>query len=125
MKRIAAIIYQSYSEKKIDMPYFRTIISFEGLIIIHLLILYAAFKIPKSFNPFSISETRSINYIYTGIFILLLTGILSLFFKRKQLEAYEFREDELKQGSRNILIYFIVSVIILLLLAIFKVRNRW
>jgi hypothetical protein len=84
MKKLFASIYQYYLSRKLDMPYFRSIITVIGFLIMGLSLLFLIFPLPLNWNPFGVSGNGIINYLYGGIFIGLLYFVfLSGFYKEE------------------------------------------
>ena len=125
MKKIVALIYKQYSFRNIPDAYFRSLMTLIGFFILHLSLLFIFFPLPFYLNPFDINKTPIVNYVYFGICTGLLYLVVSLTFKKKDLEKYSFTEDQLKACKRNIVIYFFILLLLLLVGLILHVRDRW
>ena len=121
MKKIIALIYQSYEMRKLRTPYFNALMTIiNGICIISALVwgnLHARF--PKRF-PFS--KDNGINLIVAGIYIIFLFVLLSSAFKKKDLQKYFFAEKQLKGVTFSLIIYF--SLLMLLLLTVLILRAK-
>lgn len=121
MKRKIALIYWIFkTDKKQTTPYFST-----GLIVLALLILpffIVSFSLNLSLSFFQFIELpnkKAQSWINT---ILCVTPLLLLFFflyKRKQLEAFEFSNTQIRKG-RKLLIATMIILICLLAISAFK-----
>lgn len=125
MKEIVALVYKYFCAKKLPTPYFRTIMVFSGLIIIHLILLYAIFPIPNSLNPFGASKNDIENWIPTGIVLFIIYFTVSFVYKKNALKNYYFNKNQIKKTMRNILLYFIIILFLIFLASFFHIRNAW
>jgi len=125
MKKIIAFLYAYFCFKKLPAPYFRTIMAFIGIIIFPFFLLYAIFPIPDYLNPFGMSKMPINNYAFGVIFIGILYLIISSFLNKINLNSYSFSEEQLKRGSRKLLIYLISLFLLIFVLSILHVRNIW
>jgi hypothetical protein len=125
MKKLVASFYKYYCLKKLDIPYFRSIMTLIGFFFMHFLLLFAIFPLPKKLNPFAIEAKSIIIYGYAICIILLLYIVSSLLFRKKELEKYTFTTKQLKVRGRTIVIYFFALLFLLGLSLILKVRTRW
>ena len=124
MTKIMASIYKYFSFKKLPSPYFRTIIFFSFLVILIYFLLYAIFPIPHNFSPFGMNKIPILNYISGGLFLGLIYLVISIAFKKKDLDRYTFTETELRKSARNIIFIFVLLFCLIMTLAIFHVREK-
>ena len=125
IKKIVATIYQYFVFRKLRTPYFRTIFLIVFFIMLLSVVLFAVFPIPWTWYPFSISKKAINNYFYGAIFLLILYLILSLIFKKKEINQYPFWEEKVRTIGKWIVIYASIICIVLVLLGIFHVRKMW
>ena len=124
MIKIIASIYKYFCFKKLPSPYFRTIIFFSFIAISFYFFFYAIFPIPEKFSPFGMNKLPILNYVSGGLFLGAIYLVLSLRFKKKDLEQYSFTDIELKRGFRNIILFFIVLFCLIMTLGILHVRDK-
>ena len=124
MTKLIASLYKYFCFKKLPQPYFRTIIIFSFIGILFYFFLYALFPIPWKFNPFGMNKLPISNYVSGGLFLGAIYLIISLIFKKKNLEQYSFTETELKKSFRNILLIFIFLFCLIMVLSVLHVRDK-
>lgn len=122
--KLIASLYKYFCFKKLPSPYFRTIIFFSFLVILFYFVLYAIFPIPHNFSPFGMNKIPILNYISGGLFLGIIYLIISMVFKKKDLEQYTFTETELKKSARIIILIFIFLFCLIMTLAVLHVRNK-
>jgi hypothetical protein len=124
MKNLA-LIYKYYYSKKLPQPYFRTIMTVIGFLVMIVSIFFSIFPLPLYFNPFGISKKKIVDYGYGIIFIAILYFIISTKVKKKYLEEYFFTEKQIKNCGRYIIILFCILFCILFGAIILQIRNKW
>ncbi len=124
MTKIMASIYKYFLFKKLPSPYFRTIIFFSFLVILFYFLLYGIFPIPHNFSPFGMNKVPILNYVSGGLFLGLIYLVISMLFKKSDLDQYIFTETELKKNARNIILIFVILFCLIMTLAIFHVRDK-
>lgn len=122
MKRIIALVYQSYVFKKFSIPYVRALMVLILSVIILLSIILGSFKL-NFVNPFGLSDKAGINLLIGGLFVFLLLGVCSLLFKKRDLEEYHFTEKQLKHATTYIAVYFLALILLLLATLILRARH--
>jgi hypothetical protein len=125
MKKIIASTYCYFLLKKISMPYFRTIIIYTGLLMVHFILIYIIFPIPNSLNPFGLYKKEIKNWIPTGIILIISFMGFSLIFKKKDLGQYSFTENETRIYLRKVLIYFLILFCAMIILSTLHIREKW
>ena len=122
MKKIIALIYQSYERRNLRTPYFNALMTIiNGVLIISGLvwgILHAHF--PKRY-PFS--NNNGINLIAIGFLIVLLLVLFSSAFKKDDLQKFHFAEKQLKRVNFSLIIYFSILMVLLLTVLILRAKN--
>ena len=124
MTKLIASLYKYFCYKNLDQPYFRAIIFFSFIGVLFFFLLNAVLPLPHELNPFEMSKTRISNYVSGGLFLGLIYIVISMIYKKKNLDQYSFSEKELKKGARNIIFIFIFLFCLIMILAIFHVRNK-
>jgi uncharacterized membrane protein YGL010W len=123
MKKIIALIYQSYERRNLRTPYFNALMTIiNGVLIISALVwgvLHAHF--PKRF-PFS--NDNGINLIVVGFYIVLLLVLFSLAIKKEELKKYQFAENKIKRVTFSLIIYFSLLMLLLLTVLILRAKNK-
>jgi len=121
MKKIIALIYQSYEMRKLRTPYFNALMAIIGGILI-ISGLAWGFLHTRFPNNFPFSNDNVINLIAVSVYTFLLLGLFSLAFKKKDLQKYHFAEKQLKRTTFFLIIYF--SVLMLLLITTLLLRAK-
>jgi len=124
MKNLA-LIYKYYYYKKLPQPYFRTIMTVIGFLIMLVSIFFSIFPLPLHFNPFGIGKKTIVDYGYGLIFITILYFIISRIVKKEYLEEYFFTERQIKNCGRYIIILFCILFCILFSAIILQIRHKW
>lgn len=112
MKKIVALIYQSYAARKLLTPYFKALMTVVGGILMILAIVWGLLQ-THFLNPFTVSDKRGINLLVGGVFVFLLLAVFSLVYKKKDLDRYNFTGKQLKRATIYIAVYFLTLIIIL------------
>ena len=107
-----------------SIPYFRTIMVFSGLLILHLLLIYKIFPIADSLNIFGFNKNEIKNWLPIGVLLACVFLVLSLSFKKKDLQKYSFTKIEIKVGLRNMLIYFFILFTLIIVISAFRIHER-
>ena len=124
MTKLIASLYKYFCFKKLPQPYFRAIIFFSFIGILFYFFLYVLFPIPEKFNPFGMNQLPILNYVSGGLFLGAIYLVISLIFKKKDLEQYSFTETELKKSMRNIILFFIFLFCLIMTLSVLHVRDK-
>jgi hypothetical protein len=124
MKNIVALIFIYFSNKNMSIPHFRTIMVFSGFFILHLFLIYKFFSIPNSLNIFGSNKSEIKNWLPIGALLACVFLVLSLCFKKRDLEKYSFTRIEINVGIRNMLIYFCTLLILIVVISTFHIHER-
>lgn len=122
MKRIVALIYHSYLHRKLDIVYLRTLMTIIGGVIVLMVIVWIVFKITAP-SPFNVSNHGVVNIVSGLSFVIILLVCLSLLFKKKELEKYNFTKRQLNLTTRYVLVYFITLIAILTVTLILHAKH--
>lgn len=112
--RAFASIYQMFnaSSRTNDIPYFRTLATIIGLLMLHLFQLTLIFNLKSDyFMPWKNGDSKDLMYLKGMGSIFFLAGILSLLFRRKKIEAIYVSEVQIRRTRTIIIWYFIASMI--------------
>ena len=124
MTKIVASLYKYFSLKELPSPYFRTLILLSFFVILLFFLLYGVTPIPHDYNPFGFGKSYNRNFISGGLFLGLIYLILSVIFRKKDLDQYSFSDTELKYNLRKIIIVFVILFCLIMILAFFNIRGR-
>ena len=122
MKKIFALVYQSYLNRGLSIPYLRALMTLIGGILIFLSIVWGLLK-TTFLNPFSISSSTTMNLLAGAFFIILLILFFSFLFKKRELRKYIFTKKELKNASLYIVIYILSLIFLLIFTLILKAKQ--
>lgn len=127
MKKVIAAIYWMYksNRKTNDIPYIRTLATFVGLTFLHICQVVLIFKIPfKNVFPFELPNPAHQRWLNASLILTPLIGLFLIMVKKKMLDSYSADEKEIKRVRKILPIYFILSLILLLILIIKEGVNR-
>ena len=125
MKKIVAQTYAYFICRKISMPYFRTMMIFVGLIMFHFILIYVIFPIPQSLNPIRSGKSELVNWVSASIFLGLLYLLVSLIYKKRDLQQYTFTKAESTASLRKLLVYFIILFATICIVSTLHLRDKW
>ena len=112
--RFAASFYQYFLYKKLDGPYFRTLVLLSFSVFMHIAEIGIAFHIPTDtlffWGPI---KYRFLQKIFAGVYFLVIGLLLSLVFSKSRLAAITFTEAQTKKWRLIIAWYVIINFILL------------
>lgn len=117
-----AIIYRQYLYRKIPSPYFRTIMTIIGLLLLHVVHLVLLFNLPTYFILPGTSDTDSgiERYLKGGAYFGILIFIFYSLIDKKKVLGVEVNDREITKGKKILIIYFLIDLIIMVLLLIIR-----
>ena len=116
-----SVLYNVFLSKKLDMAYFRTIISLSMAIVIHLFQIGFIFGIINYLIPIGpITNERSIRFMKMGIIFLIIYLSLTLLFPKKIITKIEVSKDDIRKGGKYFICYFIGSFALLVIMMIYN-----
>jgi hypothetical protein len=122
MKRIIALIYQSYVARKLYTPYIKALMTLIGGVLIILAIFFGLLNI-SFLNPFTISNKGGINLLVGGLFVCLMLIVFSSVYRRRDLARYHFTQRQLRQVTIYITVYFLTLILLLLITLILRAKH--
>ena len=121
--KMAAIIYRTYIDRGIDIPYFRTIMTIQVLILFHLFQLLFIFHYPvKWIFPWNTTD-KNLRWFFAISYLSIWDIILMALFSKKKLENINVSNEEIIKGKKILPIYLFLNTFILILLSIIYYIN--
>jgi hypothetical protein len=118
---IVAVIYKSYDDRGVDIPYFRTCITVIMSLFIHAVQVGLIFDLPSGYiMPWSSSGARSSQWLAGSLYFSFFILLFVLIFQRKKIEGIELDQRIIDRGRRILPVYLFLNVSILILLLIRK-----
>jgi hypothetical protein len=118
---IIAVVYRSYDDRGVDIPYFRTCMTVVLSLFIHAVQVGLVFNLPSGYiMPWSSSTDRSSQWIFGSIYFGFFILLFMLIFKRKKIEGIELSQSVIDRGQRILPIYLFINVTLLILLLVRK-----
>lgn len=119
MNKLIALIYWVFkADKKQTAPYYSTCLMTGLLFIINIASLLLFIGV-KSIYFFNLLENRRLNgWANTFIIVTSVLLLFTLLFPKKTLDKYKFTDRQLKTGRRNLILFFVISLTILVILLI-------
>jgi len=120
--RIAAIIYNVYTERRVDIPHIRTIMTLFGFGFLIYFILIMILDLPSQYlNPLGKQEdTKQITWIKSAIVYTPIVILLAVVFNKRKLEIISVNEKHVEKAKKLIPLIFVllfITVIVLLIRA--------
>lgn len=112
--KIAAIIYHSYDDRGVDIPYFRTIATIVLILVFHLFHIGIIFDIPSNyFFPWNSHASKANKYLSASIYIGVFIVIFVLLFKKSRLQKVNVSQKQIYIARKVLPIYLVGCVIFL------------
>jgi hypothetical protein len=120
--RIVAIIYRMYERRGLDIPYFRTCMTFIGMLFLHWVILGLLLRLPaeKVFPGFSMNDSGGIKILKATIGFLLAIGLFFKLFKKQKVVKVEVSESDSNKAKWIVITYFMMLLVLMTLLLMVK-----
>lgn len=126
MKRIVALIYKIFlRDTKQTTPYLSTCLIVCLMLILNLVSIMLIFKIPRRLFLIRFVDVDKLNnWFNTFLFVTPLVLLFTILFPQKIIKGYEFNDNEIRKGKRNLIIYVLISIITLVSLLIIEGVRR-
>jgi len=119
-KNIAQLYFLLKNDKKQTTPYLSTILLAGFFIWLHFFLIRLMFNLPDYiFHPINIKSEKVSNWLNTILFFTPLLILLRIFFRKDELEQYEFDKKKSKRWVSFFILYSSLLFLIIILL-IFK-----
>jgi len=118
LNQIVATIYKGYVDKRLDIPYFRAMLTVVFLLYLHFIQIVMLIDLPSKFILPFVSENKNIEWLEDFFYFLGLVGICCLFFPKSKLDQQQISESSIKRMRKIIALYFVLTFSILTLLLI-------
>jgi hypothetical protein len=118
MKRILALIYKSYESRNLNIPYFRTLMTIVGPL---LLLIALGQGILKMHLLDDLSS--SLKYLIVGLILCLLVIIFSRVYRKEELNKYQFSQVQLKRTSQHLIIYFVCILLVVSGILVLRMKH--
>jgi hypothetical protein len=116
---IAYLFYRYYSTGPTkDIPYFSTLCALAMLFGLHLFQFIILFNLTVLL-PYS-ENNRIQNYLVVALYLVPIFSLIYLFVKKSDLEKAHYDENKIRKGNIYLICYIIISIVVLLLLVVFK-----
>jgi|GEM_PF-3732067 len=120
MKKIIAVIYWMFKSDKDEMPYLRTLMIVMLGSVLHGFQIIFLVSIVTNQILFQKSEaSRSIQWFWASVCLIVLIFILSLTYRKKELDKIVVTESKIQRARFYIPVYFTVSILLLMIIALF------
>lgn len=117
--KIAAIIYRTYEDRGISIPYFRAITTIVLIMFFHVVHLGLLFNIASdNVMPWSSKTSKPIQWLYGLVYFGALIIAILLIFKKSRLEKMNVSDKQIKRGRKILPIYFAACILVLMVLLI-------
>ena len=123
--RIIAIVYKSYDDKGLDIPYFRTIITVIFSLFLHIVQIGLLFDIPSnSLLPWGPNENKGLERLKATLYFTIPIIVVALIFNKSKLDKIVVSDRQIRKGRKYLPIYLTFSIVLLcVLLVIHGVRS--
>jgi len=123
LKLMMFLFYKYYLKGKQtqDIPYISALCAVVIMLIIHLLQIAAIILIFTNKDILLTHDSKLIQYIKVAIYSALVFLIIGFLVKRKDLEVAVYSDEVIKKGNKYLLLYVISSIMILMLLFLWKI----
>jgi hypothetical protein len=119
---LLAVIYKSYDDRGVDIPYFRTCMTVILSLFFHTLQIGLIFNLPSEYiMPWSSNSPKSSQWLSGFLFIGFLILLFLLIFKKKNIESIELEDRVVERGRKILPVYLFLN---LLFLAVLLVRKK-
>lgn len=112
--KIAAIIYRSYDDRGVDIPYFRAIMTIVIILFLHMVHIGIIFEIPSDFIlPWDSNASKPAKYFFGFIYFSVFITIIAFLFKKSKLEKVHISKKEVEIARKILPIYLAACIILL------------
>jgi hypothetical protein len=117
--KVFAIIYRTFDDRGLDLPYFRALVIVVFLFFIHIVSIGLLFNIPSGYiMPWNSQMSKWIQWLFAVIYFGTLMTFTFLVFNKKKVDKIPITEDEIETGRRILPIYITLSMIFLVILLV-------
>lgn len=122
LKFVMFLFYRYYSKGGTHrIPYFSALCATVFLIYIHIFQILIILGKVDEVLPMEADDAKIIKYIKLGLFLLPLFLVIGYLVKERELKELTYDESAIKKGGLALVAYIISSVVLLLVLIIFKI----
>ena len=114
--KIVASIYRTYLDRKLDIPYFRTICTIMFMLFLHAVEIALLFNIPSQYvMPFN-SKDKIIQWFQAAFYFGTLTVVFTFLFPKRKLDEQEINRTSILRAKKILPWYIVLNILILTLL---------
>lgn len=118
---LVAIIYRSYDDRGVDIPYFRTCLTVVLSLFLHAVQIGLIFDLPSSYiMPWDSTSSRSNQWLWGFVYFGVLIFLFVVIFKKRKIENIEISDKVVDRGRNILPFYLFFNVLILVLLLVRK-----
>jgi hypothetical protein len=117
--KIASIIYQTYDDRGVNIPYFRTIMTIVLLLFLHAVQIGLLFDLPSDYiMPWSSKSNKPLQWLYGSVYFGVLLTLILVIFRKDKLQRVDVNERQIKKCKLILPIYFTLCIFLLFFLLI-------
>jgi hypothetical protein len=123
--KIFAVVYRTFDDRGIDIPYFRSLVLVIFLFYVNIVSIGLLFELPSYYiMPWRSDEGKGVQWFKGALYFMTPIILFAAIFRKKKLDSIEVSDEQINRGRKILPIYILISLILLTVLLVRRGMNK-